>query len=653
MQLRTEKTVKYDNSAMLEGIRRYQYSWQVQVPFAILALVMAFWGFGMGMFNRVHPIATINGNRILGDEVNRAANQIRESLQQRYGANAAAVLQNVNLRQEALERLIDSQLISDEARHLGIGISDEALQQKIATVPVFQRDGQFDFDTYQEVLRNANLLPSEFENDQRKEMIEDLLRDMITAGVQVSDDEARHAYNLRNERVGMRYIEVPSIYFLAKISPTENQVADYYKKNAEQFREPERVKITFIHYPPLTLAAKYVPTDKEIQDYYKHNSKTEFTHPDQVHARHILFSVPAGANDSEKAAAKDKATEVLKQALAGGDFTKLAAAYSEDTSTRLKGGDLGTFGRGQMIKPFEDAAFAMKPGQLKMVETHYGFHIIKLEEIKPAHTDTLAEARTKIIETLRTQAGSKVARDATREDLAAALSGTSLQDLAKKRGLEAVETPMFAQNEPIKGAETDRELNQYAFKLEAGQVRVAPGNGSPYLVKLIAKQPSRIPPLKEIEGQVRDALIQSTAETNAADQAQKILATIKSAADFDKAAASNKLQISAVAPVARADHAIPGIGQFPEVTDAAAAVPAVPAMIDRVMEHGGNSYLFEVVSRAEPSEDDWKSAQKSFMQEYVEQRRTQAWTQFVDQLKNTAKIQIDTDQLGSSSESSM
>ena len=654
MQLRTEKTVKYDNSAMLEGIRRYQYSWQVQVTFAFLALTMAFWGFGVGgMFNKVHPIATINGNRILADQVNQSADQIRNALQQRYGANAAAVLQNVNLRQEALERLIDAQLITDEARHLGITVSDEALQNKIATTPAFQRDGQFDFDTYQEVLRENNLLPSEFENRERNQMIEDLLRDMITSGVQVSDDEARHAYNLRNEQIGLRYIEVPSIYFIAKISPTENQIADYYKKNADQFREPERVKIAFIHYASLTLAAKYEPTDKEIQDYYNRNSKTVFTHPEQVHARHILLMVAAGANDSEKAKAKDKAMEVLKQALAGADFAKLAAAYSEDPSTRLQGGDLGTFGRGQMIKPFEDAVFAMKPGQIRMVETHYGFHIVKLEEIMPAHTDTLAEARAKIIETLKTQAGAKVARDATREDLAAALNGTSLQDLAKKRGLDVVETPMFALNEPIKGAESDRELNQYAFKLEAGQIRVAPGNGSPYLVKLIARQPSRIPPLKEIEAQVRGALIESTAEADAADQAQKILATIKSAADFDKAAAANKLQISTVNPIPRADHTIPGIGQFPEVTDAAAAVSAVPAMIDRVMEHGGNSYLFEAVSRSEPGEDDWKSAQKSFMQEYAEQRRTQAWTQFLDQLKNTAKIQIDTDQLGSSSESSM
>ena len=108
-----------------------------------------------------------------------------------------------------------------------------------------------------------------------------------------------------------------------------------------------------------------------------------------------------------------------------------------------------------------------------------------------------------------------------------------------------------------------------------------------------------------------------------------------------------KLAIKNVDPFPRVDHNVPGIGEFPEVTDAAATVPAVPGVIDRVMENGGNAYLFEVVSRTEPSDEDWKSAEKSFMSEYVEQRRAQAWTRYLDQLKNTARIKIDTDQLAS------
>jgi peptidyl-prolyl cis-trans isomerase D len=464
----------------------------------------------------------------------------------------------------------------------------------------------------------------------------------------VSDDEARHVYNLANEKIGLRYIEVPYEDFAAKISPTETQIADYYKKNAEQFREPERIKLTVVHYDPLVLAAKYTPPDKEVEDYYKRNASTRFTHPAEVSARHILIAVPAGATDKEKAAAKAKAAGVLKQAQAGGNFVKLAAKYSDDPSNKLQGGDLGSFGRGQMVKPFEDAVFAMKPGQITMVETMYGYHIVKLDSSKPAHIDTLAEAKPKIIDELRLQAGAKLGRAAAQDDLTAALSGGKLEDLAKKRGLEATETPLFAQGEPAGGLEQDRELMQSAFKLDAGQVALVPEKGAPYVIKLLVRQPSRIPPLKEIETQVREAVIRTTAQEQASAQAQKILATIKSPADFDKAAAANNLAVKNVDPFSRADRTVPGIGEFPEVTDASATVPAIPGVVDHVMESGGNSYLFEVTSRTEPTDDEWKSAQKSFMQEYVEQRRAQAWTRFLDSLKDQAKINIDSDQLAAS-----
>ncbi|MFZ0681109.1 peptidylprolyl isomerase [Candidatus Binatus sp.] len=636
---------------MLEGIRRYQYSWQVQVPFAILAIIMAFWGFGGGgLFGSIHPIATVNGQKVLGDQVDREAEQLRAAVQQIYGANAQAVLKNINIRQEAVERLIEQQLIGDEARHLGISISDVALQDKISKETAFQRDGQFDFDTYQDVLRANNLLPAEYETAERDRMIADTLRTMIDDGVQVSDDEARHAYNLANEKIGLRYVEFAYSDFAAKISPTEAQIADYYKKNSEQFREPERIKLAYVHYDPLVLAAKYPPPDSEIEDYYKRNADARFKHPEEVHARHILISVPAGASDKEKAAAKAKAEDVLKQAQAkGADFAKLAAKYSDDTSNKLQGGDLGTFGRGQMVKPFEDAVFAMKPGQISIVETHFGFHIVKVEASTPVHTDTLAEAKPKIIEEMRTQAGAKLGREAAQEDLTSALAGGKLEDLAKKRGIEAVETPLFAQGEPAGGIEQDRDLMQSAFKLDAGRVALVPEQGAPYVIKLLVRQPSRIPPLKEIEAQVREAVIRTTAQAQASQQAQKILATIKSPADFDKAAASNKLAVKNVDPFVRADRRVPGIGEFPEVTDAAASVPVIPGVIDRVMESAGNSYLFEVTSRAEPTDADWKIAQKAFLQEYLEQRRAQAWTRFLDSLKDQAQIQIDSDQLAAGS----
>src|ERR1700683_2331354 len=114
-------------------------------------------------------------------------------------------------------------------------------------------------------------------------MMTETLRNMIDSGVQVSDDEARHAYDLANEKIGVRYVEFAFSDFSAKISPTESQIADYYKQTSAQFREPERIKLSYIHYEPLVLAAKYTPPDKDVEDYYKRKAKDPLHHPDAAH----------------------------------------------------------------------------------------------------------------------------------------------------------------------------------------------------------------------------------------------------------------------------------------------------------------------------------------------------------------------------------
>ncbi len=638
---------------MLDLMRKHAYSWTTRIVLGLITVIFMFWGIGTGFFAQVHPVATVNGNRILGDEVSREADSLRRSISQIYGARAPAVLKSINLRQEALDRIIENQLIADQARHLGITISAQALEDKIASEHAFQVNGQFDFGIYQEVLRENGMLPVEFEAATRTEMIQQTLRAMVDAAVQVSPDEVRHAFNLRNERIGLSYIEVPFENFTAKIAPTDKQLEDYYNRYREAFREPERAKIIYIHYQPLVLAAKFNPSDKDIEDYYKRNLKSRFTHPDQVHASHILISVPEGATASEKDAAKKKAEDVLKQGRAPGtDFTKLAAKFSDDPSTRLKGGDLGSFGRGQMIKPFEDAVFKMKPGEIELVETRFGYHVVKLDEFKPAHTDTLDEARPKIIELLRTEAGTKLARSALDEDLQAALAGQNLDELAKKRGMDAVETPYFAKDDQIPGADDSRELVEAAFKLDKGQVRAVPAGRAPYLIKLTDRVQSRIPPFKEIEARVREVYIKVNAVAAARAQAQKLLEQIKGPADFQTIAKSNQLEVRAVEPFPRATQSVPGVGEFPEATDAAAAIPEVPGVIPRVMENSGNSYLFEVTARAFPSDEDWKSVEQKFTDEYLAERRAQAWTRYLDDLRAHAEIVVHTDQLGESASDS-
>src|SRR5262249_51788213 len=160
-------------------------------------------------------------------------------------------------------------LISEEARHLGIEISNKQLQEKIAALPQLQRDGQFDYDTYEQILRGNGMTPAQFESRMRADLARQMVQQMVEQGVAVSEDEARAAYNLRNQTIALRYIEVPYSNYLAKNSPTDQQLADYYKQHQDDFREPERAQVELIHYTPKTLAGSVNPSDQEIKDYYQ------------------------------------------------------------------------------------------------------------------------------------------------------------------------------------------------------------------------------------------------------------------------------------------------------------------------------------------------------------------------------------------------
>jgi peptidyl-prolyl cis-trans isomerase D len=643
-------------ATMLNAMRKHAYSWGIRILLGLITVVFVFWGIGSGLFNQVHPVAKVDGENILGDDLQRQTDIMRRSFQNMYGPQATDLLKHFNLQEQALEQLINQQLVEREARRLGVGVSNEELRSAIAAERAFQVGGQFDMETYEAVLRENSFTPAEYEDLRRNELTMKLLRDMVTQAVVLSDAQARQAYDQSHAQVAVAYLEVLSSDFFPQIHPTDQQVQQFYKENGETFREPERVKADYILYDPIKLGEKVNPTDKEIADFYKSNLKSLFSYPDRVRARHILIGVAPNASDKDRAAAKAKAEKILEQLKKGADFAKLAAQYSDDPGSRERGGDLGFFERGQMIKPFEDAAFALKPGQLSgVVETRFGYHIIQVEEAKPAHTDTLVQAKLRIIELLRERAGERAARADQREDLAAALNGAKLKDLAAKRGLELVTTPMFAQGEPIPRLERNPDFVTTVFKLGKGEVATVSGKESGlFLVQLVDRSPSHIPPLKEIEERVREALIRRDAENKARDRADSLLKQIKNAADFNRIAEINHLTVHKTVPFDRSSNTVPTIGDFQEVTQAVGDITPVPGVIARVMVQTGNYYIVELLSRQPPSDADWKKDAPAFKEQQLEAMRSQAWDNFLAGLKRTATIWVDPNAIGATpTESSM
>jgi peptidyl-prolyl cis-trans isomerase D len=630
---------------MLDMIRRHAYSWTIRAVVIVLIAVFAFWGVGTGLFSRVKAVATVDGHQILTKDIDQQAEHIRNRIQQAYGARAAQLLAHFNVREEALDQLIDQQLVLDEARQLGLRIGNAELEQAISSQRAFQVNGRFNFRTYREVLRANGLRPAEFESNIRLELLQEMMRRMVGAGVEVSETEARHVYNQLNLKLAMLYVEIPYSGFVAKMAPTDEQIDGYYQSHREQFRDPARIKMDFIRYDPQLMAAGYQPSDKEIKAYYERNRDRLFTHPEEVRARHILIAVPPDATPQQKAAAKAKAENILEQLKAGASFAKLAKKYSDDPGTKDNGGDLGYFTEDQMVKPFAQAAFEMRPGEMLVVKSQFGFHVIEVEDHKLAHIDTLKEVRPQIVEALRHRAGADAANRGIEQDLAAALNGEKLAELAKKRGLSLVSTPFLAAGEQTPEI-SDPSLIQKAFKLDLNQVRVINGRETSYLVKVVARRPSYIPKLADIKAKVRTALVQDMAKAEASSRAAAFIKQVKTPADFAQAAAAAKLQVHSTGDFSRADGSIPDIGAFPAAIQAAAMAPAVPHMIGHPLTLDGNAYVFEVQKRGVPDDAQWKQAKQDFIARLRGQRQLQAWASFVQALRDRARIVVHPDLIG-------
>jgi peptidyl-prolyl cis-trans isomerase D len=637
---------------MLDLMRKHAESWLIKAILYLLVAVFGLWGVSYSIFARIKPVASVDGHQILSKDIDQRAELIRREYQNLYGANAAAAMAHLNVREQALEQLIDQQLELDEAHNLGLKVSDAELERAIASQSDFQVDGHFDFQTYQAVLRSNGMHPADYEADTRSRLLQELMFRMATAGVRMSETEARQEFDQLNLKLSLSYVEFPFLSFTASIVPSDKQIAEFYKQHREDFREPERISFDFIRYDPDKMAIKFAPSDREIENYYNRNRESQFTRPEQVHARHILIAVPSDATAQQKAAAKATAEDILVKVKAGADFAKLAKQYSGDPGTKNNGGDLGNLSPGETVKPFDEAVFKLRSGEMAVVETKYGYHVVKVDEHKPAHLDTLAEARPQIIEALRHRAGADAARQAVDQDLSAALTGSHIADLAEKRGLLLARTPLLAVNERTTGIEDPRVM-QEAFKLKPGDIRVITGRDVSFLVKLNARSPSYIPKLADIQDKVREALVRQMAEAQAHDRAGAFIKQLKEPADLAKAAAAAKLAVRSTGEFSRSDNSVPTLGDFPDAVQAAAILPSIPGIVDRPLTLQGNAYVVEVTSRAAPSEDQWKQAKDDFMARMLRQRQMQAWAGFLQAMRERAQIVVHPELIGQAPESSM
>lgn len=440
--------------------------WFVVVVFVLLIFVD--WGTGRQSGRGAANFAAQVGDVVISEtQFLKELRSTEERYRQMYGQQFEAVRNQIDFATLTVQNLIDRELLIKQARAMGLAVSDQELLDRILSFEVFRReDGSFvGEEMYNRILRVNNTSPEEFEASLRRDMLIEKLQQAFMTGISIPHAEVEREYRKRNESAGFEVAFVGIETVINEVNVTEDEVRRYYDEHQQEFNRPEQRALQYLLVDDARLRRALTISDAQIAEYYASHAN-EFQRAEEVRASHILVR-PAGDGEEAKRAAAARARALYTRAIApGADFASLAREASDDPGSKDGGGDLGWFGRGRMVKEFEDAVFALKVGEISQpVESQFGLHIIKLMERRGAGQQSLEEVREiirqRLAEGLAEGEGSRRAQ-ALREKIDAAKLKTAEQWQELAAADEVVSsnvTPLFGANEQIiPGLGRDPEL---------------------------------------------------------------------------------------------------------------------------------------------------------------------------------------------------
>ncbi len=381
----------------------------VHIIFGLVSLTFVFWGVQSYRSMGGNDVANVNGLKIAAGEFDAALHQQQERMRQSLGAGAdASIFDSPGFKLAVLERMIQQKLFLDAANEAGIAVTDEELVEMIRKIPAFQKDGAFSNDRYVELLRGQGLTPVRFEQEVKEDLARQQLVDFVTRDSFLSGQSAKLFLAMLGEQRVVSEADFDPSAYVSKQTASEAEVAKYYKDHEADFRVPEMVKVQYLALSPEALEAQVSVSDDDVKKYYAAHP-AEFSVPEEREASHILIAVAKDAPQAEIDAAKAKALQIEQDLKKDPSrFAELAKQYSQDPGSAANGGSLGFFKRGMMVKPFDDAVFSMKAGEISApVRTDFGFHIIRLDAVKPEKVKTIDEVHDEIVHEIRKQEAGK------------------------------------------------------------------------------------------------------------------------------------------------------------------------------------------------------------------------------------------------------
>lgn len=522
---------------MLEVIRAHSKGWVakliltlITVPFALFGIDAYLKDAGAGA-----SVAKVDGATISIQEYRNAMQSLRDRLQKENPKDIVA-LDSPEVKQSVLDRLINTRLLNAEVVNSNFKVTNEQLAQFITSLPEFQQGGKFSQEVYDKLLSQNQMTPSQFEKKMRGELLLQQVRDGVPGLAFTSKAVEDALLSVEHQQREVTIAEIKTADYISQVNVEPSEVQAYYDKHKDKFKVPEQVKLEFVMLSANTLIPKMQTTEDEAKKFYDENA-SKFQGNEQRHASHILIGVSASSSPEAKAEAKKKAEQVLAEVKKNPTkFSELAKKYSQDPGSAEKGGDLGTFARGSMVKPFEDAAFSMKQGEISgLVQSDFGYHIIKLTEIVGQGQGFEALKPQIRAELMYQKALAKFSEQAEAFSATVYEQSTSLQPVADAYGIPVQKTEWLSYADGAKFFKNDKLMTlvftNEVLKDKRNTEAVEVSNNTLVSARVIDYKPSAPRSFEEVKGGIADLLKIEKATKLAIDKGVASLASLKSSKD--------------------------------------------------------------------------------------------------------------------------
>ncbi|HEV7509834.1 MAG TPA: peptidylprolyl isomerase [Thermoanaerobaculia bacterium] len=576
-------------------------AWILWVIIALFVLALAV-EFGGNVRQAAQGVAaTVGGEQVTIPEFQRAYKNLDTRLRQVYGDQLTPEMaKQMKLPLRALDQVISQKILLAEARRLGLSVSDAEVREQILAIPGL-KDDQGNFigqDEYVRRLQSASISPNDFERELHNELLMDKLNTALAANLYVSEDEIQKAYREQVEKAKIRYIQLARFRYAAEAHATPAEMATYFQAHKAELKLPEQRDVAYLLVDGARATEQVKLTDQDLRSSYDAN-KAQYTHEEQVHARHILVMVNDKRTDAE---AQARIQEAKKKIESGTDFAKVATEYSDDAASKASGGDLGSFGRNKMVKEFEDAAFNAQPHKLVgPVKSSFGYHLIEVLDKQPGGMQPFEQVKEMIRARLTAERAGDLA-SAKAKELAGRLArnkprnADELKTLtAQNPGVTFGETGKFGAQDAIAGIGRNPSFSAAAFALKQGEVSEAVQLPQGWAILYLKEiQAPRAPELKDVEPRVKLAVESAKLQQITMQKLTAARSELATGKTLDQVAAELGAQVKETAEFG-GDGTIQGIGYNPELAKAVMALPT--GQIGGPVADAQGGLLFQVTDR--------------------------------------------------------